>query len=110
MATLLDPDRSVTAPGRGLLTVLLIGQAMATTDGSILVILANSIRHDLPASDIGRRLIVAGYLFAFAVLVVTGARLGDRWGRATPRPSPRSPRPRRRWPRWSASPGSAGCT
>jgi len=56
MATLLDPDRSVTAPGRGLLTVLLIGQAMATTDGSILVILANSIRHDRAAAGRGGQL------------------------------------------------------
>src|SRR5262245_8404110 len=83
METLLDPRERSTAPGRGLLTVLLVGQAMATMDGSILVILANSIRRDLPASDTGLRLILSGYLFAFAVLVVTGARLGDRWTHRT---------------------------
>jgi MFS family permease len=77
-----DADRVTTIinQGRGLLAVLLIGQAMTTMDGSILVILADSIRLDLPASDSELRLILAGYLLAFAVLVVTGARLGDRWG------------------------------
>jgi MFS family permease len=72
--------RTTINQGRGLLVVLLVGQAMATMDGSILVILADSIRIDLPASDSGLRLILSGYLLAFAVLVVTGARLGDRWG------------------------------
>jgi MFS family permease len=82
MATLLD-SRPAIAPTRGLLTVLLVGQAMATMDGSILTIMAETVRRDLPTSDPGLRLILAGYLFAFAVLVVTGARLGDRWGHRT---------------------------
>jgi MFS family permease len=77
--TTAPPDPRLAVRG-GLLTVLLVGQAMATMDGSILTILADSIRRDLPAGDSALRLILAGYLFAFAVLVVTGARLGDRWG------------------------------
>jgi MFS family permease len=74
------PTTPPDAPARGLLAVLLVGQAMATMDGSILTIMADTVRRDLPASDSGLRLILAGYLLAFAVLVVTGARLGDRWG------------------------------
>jgi hypothetical protein len=59
---------------------LLTGQAMATMDGSILAIAAPSLRSNLHASGAQLQLVVAMYTMAFAVLVVTGARLGDILG------------------------------
>jgi predicted MFS family arabinose efflux permease len=61
----------------GLLGILLTGQAMATMDGSILVIAAPSLRANLHASGAELQLVVAAYTLAFAVLVVTAARVGD---------------------------------
>ncbi|MPZ27084.1 MAG: MFS transporter [Micromonosporaceae bacterium] len=74
------------APGRRavpLLTVLLVGQAMASMDGSIVAVAIPTIRHTLGAGDAAIQLTLAGYTLAFGVLVVTGARLGDRLGHAT---------------------------
>lgn len=69
---------------RWLLTVLLTGQAMASLDGSIANVALPSIAHGLDASGAEVQLAVAGYLLAYAVLLVTGARLGDSRGhRAT---------------------------
>lgn len=74
-------------PGRRragpLLTVLLTGQAMASMDGSIVAVAVPTIRDTLGAGDAAIQLTLAGYTLAFGVLVVTGARLGDRFGHAT---------------------------
>ena len=70
-------------PGSGpgpVLAVLLTGQAMATMDGSIVAVAVRSIRDGLHASGAALQMIASGYVMAFAVLVVTGARLGDLWG------------------------------
>jgi MFS family permease len=63
------------------LGILLTGQVMATMDGSILAIAAPSLRSNLHASGAELQLVLAAYTTAFAVLVVTGARLGDIVGR-----------------------------
>jgi len=63
-----------------LLVILLVGQAMASMDASILAIAAPSLRIDLHASGAQLQLIVAMYTIVFATLVVTGARLGDVLG------------------------------
>jgi MFS family permease len=63
------------------LVVLLIAQAMASMDASILVVAAPSIRSSLSASDAELQVIVATYTLAFGAGVVTGARLGDILGR-----------------------------
>jgi MFS family permease len=63
------------------LLIVLIGQAMATMDGSILVVAAPSLARDLAASPAELQLILAIYTLVFAALVVTGARLGDVLGR-----------------------------
>jgi MFS family permease len=63
------------------LVVLLVGQAMASMDTSILVVASPSIRSSLHASGAELQLIVAAYTLAFGALVVTGARLGDVLGR-----------------------------
>jgi Major Facilitator Superfamily len=63
------------------LLIVLIGQAMATMDGSILVVAAPSLARDLGASPAELQLVLAIYTLVFAALVVTGARLGDVLGR-----------------------------
>src|SRR4249920_1865349 len=52
------------------LAVVLIGQFMAVLDASIVNVAAPSIHASL-------QLVVAGYIITYAVLLVTGARLGD---------------------------------
>lgn len=65
-----------------MLTVLLCGQAMASMDTSIVTVALPSIRDQLPATGAQTQLVSAGYLVTFAAMVVTGARLGDRYGGA----------------------------
>ncbi len=62
------------------LAVLLVGQFMAILDVSIVNVAAPTIRRDLHASGAGLQLIIAGYTISYAVLLITGARLGDRLG------------------------------
>ncbi|MEV4234543.1 MFS transporter [Nocardia sp. NPDC050408] len=61
------------------LAVLLTGQFMAVLDASIVNVAIPSIRTSLHTSGSALQLIVAGYVIAYAVLLVTGARLGDRF-------------------------------
>ncbi|MGW5667936.1 MFS transporter [Micromonospora sp. NPDC003776] len=65
-----------------LLSVLLTGQAMASMDTSIAAVAAPAIRADLAGPPAVQQLVLAGYTLTFAVLVVTGARLGARHGYA----------------------------
>src|SRR5262245_17308253 len=65
---------------RWLLPVLLGGQIMASLDGSIVNVALPSIARDLHASGAALQVTVAGYLLAYAVLLVAGARLGDARG------------------------------
>jgi MFS family permease len=62
------------------LAVVLIGQFMALLDASIVNVAAPSIHASLGASGAGLQLVVAGYTITYAVLLVTGARLGDILG------------------------------
>src|ERR1700684_4301787 len=62
------------------LAILLIGQFMAVLDASIVNVAGPSIHASLPASGAGLQLVVAGYTITYAVLLVTGARLGDILG------------------------------
>src|SRR5690349_14494195 len=63
-----------------LLAVLLLGQFMAVLDGSIVNVAVPTIRDSLHADGSGLQLVVSGYVISYAVLLVTGARLGDRQG------------------------------
>lgn len=63
-----------------LLAVILTGQFMALLDVFIVNVAAPSIRTDLHASGAGLQLVVAGYTIAYAVLLITGARLGGLYG------------------------------
>jgi MFS family permease len=62
------------------LAVVLTGQFMAVLDASIVNVAIPSMHAGLHASGAGLQLIVAGYTIAYAVLMVTGARLGDMFG------------------------------
>src|SRR5882762_5325133 len=66
--------------GGWLLGVLLAGQFIANVDTAIVNIAVPSIAEDFPASPGQLALVGAGYLVAYAVLLVTGARLGSLIG------------------------------
>jgi MFS family permease len=78
IGTLARHERPV-RPGL-VLAIVLVGQFMAVLDASIVNVAAPSIHASLRASGAGLQLIVAGYTIAYAVLLVTGARLGDILG------------------------------
>jgi MFS family permease len=63
-----------------MLPLLLTGQAMSTMDTSIANVAAPVLRNDLGISGAQLQMVVAGYTLAYAVLLVTGARLGDDYG------------------------------
>src|ERR1700722_17317407 len=70
------------APGRlsaprALLAIVLTGQFMAVLDASVVNVAAPAIHAELHASGAGLQLVIAGYVITYAVLLVTGARLGD---------------------------------
>ncbi len=61
---------------------LVLGAAfMLLADTSIVNVALPSIQPELGASVPDVQLIVAGYVVAYAVMLITGGRLGDLWGR-----------------------------
>src|SRR5437016_6448491 len=81
------PERAACRSGRGvrpgaLLAIILIGQLMAVIDVFIVNVGLPTIHARLQASGASLQLIVAGYTIAYAVLLVTGARLGAILGYA----------------------------
>jgi MFS family permease len=70
--------------GQGwVLAIVLGGQFMAILDVSIVNVAAPTIRSDLGTSGSALQLIISGYMISYAMLLITGARLG---GRSGPRP------------------------
>jgi MFS family permease len=63
-----------------LMGVLLVGPFMAQVDATIANVATPSIHTDLGASGAALELVIGGYLIAFAVLLITGARLGQTHG------------------------------
>ena len=63
-----------------LLGVLLTAPFMAQADVTIVNVATPSIHTDLGASGAALQLVVGGYLIALAVLLITGARLGQAFG------------------------------
>ncbi|MYS25050.1 MFS transporter [Streptomyces sp. SID4948] len=63
-----------------MLATILMGQFMALLDVFIVNVAAPTIRTDLHTSGAGLQLVIAGYTIAYAVLLITGARLGDLLG------------------------------
>jgi EmrB/QacA subfamily drug resistance transporter len=64
-----------------MLVVLLVGQFMALLDVTIVNVAMPTIGTDLQASGAALQLVVAGYTVCYAMLLITGARLGDLYGR-----------------------------
>src|SRR6266700_3573236 len=62
------------------LAVVLTGQFMTVLDASVVNVAAPSIHASLHTSGAGLQLVIAGYVITYAVLLVTGARLGDILG------------------------------
>ena len=75
-----------TGPGRrrwAMLAVLLAGQFMALLDVTIVNVAMPTIGRSLHGSGAELQLVVAGYTVSYAMLLITGARLGDLRGRRT---------------------------
>jgi MFS family permease len=83
------PTRIAPAPGDTttsraswlMLAVLLAGQFMCIIDVLVTNVAMPSIAASLHASGASLQLVVGGYTIAYAMLLITGARLGDRYGR-----------------------------
>lgn len=63
-----------------ILAVLLTGQCLANIDTAIVNVATPSIQTNLHASGAELQLVVSGYVLAYAVLLITGARLGNLCG------------------------------
>ena len=63
------------------LAIVLVAEVMDLIDGTIVNVAAPSIRRDLGGSATTLQWYGAAYTLAFAVLLITGARLGDRFDR-----------------------------
>jgi MFS family permease len=73
-------ELSARRPG-AVLSVLLAAQFMANVDTAIVNVAAPDIVARLQANGAEIQLVVAGYVLTYAVLLITGARLGDLRGR-----------------------------
>jgi EmrB/QacA subfamily drug resistance transporter len=82
-ATRTLPSSVQSPPGRpwSVLAVLMIGTFMFVLDFFIVNVALPSIQQDLRAGEGAIEWIVAGYAVSTAVLLVTGGRLGDQFGR-----------------------------
>jgi predicted MFS family arabinose efflux permease len=72
--------RTTRSRGRSLLGVLLLGPFLAQADATIANVATPSIHANLGASGAALELVIGGYLIAFALLLITGARLGQTHG------------------------------
>lgn len=63
------------------LAVMTLGAFMVLVDTTVVNVAIPSIRNNLHASYTDTQWVVAGYQLAYAVLLVTGGRLGDIYGR-----------------------------
>ncbi|MEV6876290.1 MFS transporter [Amycolatopsis sp. NPDC051128] len=64
-----------------MLAVLLLGQFMALLDVTVVNVAMTDIRTDLHTSGAALQLVVSGYTVGYAMLLITGARLGELYGR-----------------------------
>src|SRR5215469_13054990 len=74
-----EGNRRVLAPW-ALATAVLAGQAMASLDSAIVNVAGPVIQRDLRLSGPDLQLAIYSYLLAYGVALVTGARLGARYG------------------------------
>jgi MFS family permease len=64
-----------------MLIVLLAGQFMALLDVTVVNVAMPTIGRSLHASGSELQLVVAGYTVSYAMMLITGARMGDLYGR-----------------------------
>jgi EmrB/QacA subfamily drug resistance transporter len=64
-----------------ILALVLCAECMDMLDGSIVNVAAPTIRDDLHTSASALQWVIGGYALTFAVAMITGARLGDIYGR-----------------------------
>ncbi|SHL21515.1 MFS transporter [Actinacidiphila paucisporea] len=64
-----------------MLAVLLLGQFMGLLDVTIVNVATPAIGAGLHSSGAALQMVVGGYTVAYAMLLITGARLGDLYGR-----------------------------
>ena len=75
-------DPATAAQGRWLmLIVLLAGQFMALLDVTIVNVAMPTIGRSLHASGAELQLVVSSYTVSYAMMLITGARMGDLYGR-----------------------------
>src|SRR5205814_4427366 len=72
--------RTTVSRSGSLLAVLLLAPFLAQADATIANVATPSIHTNLGASGAALELVIGGYLIAFAVLLITGARLGQTHG------------------------------
>src|ERR1700693_1726507 len=75
------PVRAPSGPSWAALTVLMFGTFMFVLDFFIVNVALPSIQQSLRAGEGAIEWVVAGYAISTAVLLVTGGRLGDQFGR-----------------------------
>jgi MFS family permease len=63
-----------------ILAILLLAQLMAILDVNVVNVAAATIRTDLHTSGPGVQLVIAGYMIAYSVLLITGSRIGGLLG------------------------------
>src|SRR5512139_1021465 len=77
-----ENDTSAANPRRwAALVVLLVAVFMDMLDGNVVNVAIPVIQRDLGANYAWIQWIGAGYVLAFALLLITGGRLGDIYGR-----------------------------
>ncbi|MFI5693320.1 MFS transporter [Kribbella sp. NPDC051586] len=82
MATVMIDRPADAGARRGLmLALLLLGQFMALLDTSVVNVAMPTIGAGFHASGAWLQLVVGGYMVAYAMTLITGARLGDLYGR-----------------------------
>ena len=64
-----------------ILALVLAAECMDLLDGTIVNVAAPTIRGDLHSSTSALQWVIGGYALAFAIGLITGARLGDIYGR-----------------------------
>ena len=79
--TLPSSVKAPSSPSWSALTVLMFGTFMFVLDFFIVNVALPSIQHGLRAGEGAVEWVVAGYTLSTAVLLVTGGRLGDQFGR-----------------------------
>jgi MFS family permease len=63
-----------------MLPIVLTATFMALFDFFVVNVAAPSMQHDLRTSTAALQLVVGGYAFTYAATLITGGRLGDRYG------------------------------